>query len=104
MPIVNEKTTSYITISFRDKNGQLALPAAITYRLDCLSNGTVVLTDTVVAPATIIEVTMTPNQNAIINNTNSKENKRLTVTASYGASDSITSQYDYEVLNLSGII
>ena len=100
---VPEKTTAYLTVSFLDKAGAPAIPASVTYRIDCLTTNTAILADTALTPAASIEITLTPAQNAIINQANALEAKRVTVKATYGASDALNDEYDYLVKNLSGV-
>jgi len=100
---VPEKTTAYLTVSFLDKAGAAAIPSAVTYRIDCLTTNTAILADTALTPASSIEITLTPAQNAIINQSDALETKRVTVKASYGASDGLNDEYDYLVKNLSGV-
>lgn len=97
---VNEKSSSYLTVAFFDKTGAAAIPASVTYRLDCLTTGAAILADTVLSPAASIEIAITPTQNAILADGNTTETKRVTVKATYGASDAINAQYDYLVANL----
>ena len=59
MLTVNERTTSYLTAAFRDKNGVLAIPGSVTYRIDCVTTNTVVLAATALTPATEIEIAIT---------------------------------------------
>lgn len=103
MQRINEKSTSYLNVSFRDKEGALAVPTSISYRIDCVTTGTAVLAPTALAAASEVEITITPTQNAIVTSSNATEQKRVTVTAVYGASDQVTSQFDYLVKNLSGV-
>ena len=98
---VNEKTSAYLTVAFLDKAGVAAIPASVTYRIDCLTTGTAILADTSLTPASSIEIAITPAQNAILSDGNASETKRITVKASYGVSDGVNAQYDYTVTNLS---
>ena len=102
---VNEKTSSYLTVSFKNKAGVLDIPASIVYRIDCITNGIEILTDTVVVPASVVEIIIPSSLNSIINNTNEKERRRVTVKATYGVGieDAINDFYDFDVLNLSGV-
>ena len=46
MERVNEQSTAYLTVSFRDKAGALATPAAISYRVDDEATRTQIRGDT----------------------------------------------------------
>jgi len=100
---VPEKTTAYLTVSFFDKAGAPAVPSSVTYRIDDLITNTQILADTALTPAASIEITLTPAQNAILNDANANEPKRVTVKASYGATDGLNDEYTYNVKNLSGV-
>lgn len=102
MNVVNERTTSYLTTSFRDKAGAAAAPTAVTYRIDCLTTGVQIRPWTAVDPAASVEITLTADDNAIVSEPNARERRRVTVIASYGAgeSDQLTDEHDYEVRNL----
>lgn len=103
MPSVNEKTTSYLTVTFKDKAGAQVAPASATYRIDCLTTGTAIKVETALAPAAQIEITITPTENRIVVAANARESRRVTVVGVYGAADQVTAHYDYDVENLSGI-
>lgn len=100
---VNEKSTSYLSVTFKDKAGAAAAPASATYRIDCLTTGTAIKADTALAPAGSVEITITPTENRIVTSGNARERRRVTVTANYGASDSVSEQYDYDVVDLSHV-
>jgi len=103
MKTVNEKTTSYLTVEMLDKNGAPALPDSVSYQIDCLSTKQLVRLLTPLTPAAQIEITLTPNDTAILLQGNRSERKRVTVVANYGVDDAINDQYDFVVKNLSGI-
>jgi hypothetical protein len=103
MKHVNEGTTSYLTISCKDKDGVLAAPSAVSYSVYCLTTKQEVRAVTVLAPAAQIEITLTPADTAILATGNKSERKRVTVVASYGAGDGVNDDYDFTVDNLSGV-
>lgn len=100
MQTVNEGSTAYLTITFKDKTGTPQVPSSITYRIDCMTSGLQVLADTPVTPASSVEITLTPSQNAMLVSGNVRETKRVTVKTLYGISDALNDQYDYQVINL----
>lgn len=97
---VKEKSTAYLTVTFKDKAGSPAAPASATYRIDCLTTGTAIRPETALTSAGSVEITITPEENRIVGTTNVRERRRVTVQASYGAADGVTDQFDYDVLNL----
>lgn len=100
MEHVNERSTAYLTVTPKDKTGVAQAPTTLTYRIDDVFTGTEILDDTSVAPGSSVELTLTPEQNRILSATNSVERRRVTVTAAFGASDQVCSEYVYEVVNL----
>lgn len=98
---LNERTTAYLTVTFKDKAGALAAPSAVTFRIDCLTSNQPVRGATAVAPAASVEIALTADDNAIRQYSNVSEIRRVTVVASYGsASDQLTAEHDYAVTNL----
>lgn len=100
---VKEQSTSYLTVTFKDKAGAVAAPASATYRIDCLTTGTAIKAATALTPAATVEITIAPNENRIVTPGNTRERRRVTVTASYGASDGVNEEFDYDVVNLSQV-
>lgn len=98
--IVNEGSTAYATVTLKDKAGALAAPASLTYSLHCLTTGAVLRDNVSLAPASQVEITLTPADNAIQTVGNLYETKLLTVVAGYGAADALKEQYEYQVKNL----
>lgn len=98
---INEGTTGYLTINFKDKDGALEAPASATYRIDCLTNSQEIKTDTDITPiASSVEIELTATDNAIIDQAKPYEKRLVTVKASYGADDKINEEYEYNVINL----
>lgn len=103
MKLINEGSTGYLTISFKDKAGVAAAPATITYSLHCLSTGVVLRNNVALATSASVEITLSTIDNAIQTASNRRETKRVTIKAGYGANDAINTQFDYEVANLSQV-
>lgn len=100
---VNEGTTIELTATFKDFDDLPAVPATVTYRIDCLTSGTVVKADTPVTPASSVVLTIGASDNAIQDDTNASERKQVTVKATYGGSDGVNDTYTYSVSNLAGV-
>jgi hypothetical protein len=104
MTEVFEKSTHYLAVDFLDKTGAAAAPSAVTYRVDCLTTGNVVLADTSIGAASSIEITLSPTVNAMQGANNMREQRRVTVIAQYGgAGDQAVGAFDYSVRNVGGI-
>ena len=101
MTTVNEGSTCYLDVSFKDKEGVLAAPTSISYRIDCITNDEEIKDDTVFAPpASSIEIEIDSTDNAIIDQDNNSERRLVTVTGTYGAEDKIVEEYEYDLINM----
>lgn len=103
METVNEQSTAYLTVTFKDKAGAAVSPASASYRIDDVQSGTAVRADTALTPAAQVEITLSPTDNTLVDPTKRQEIRRLTVTGVYGASDKVSAKYDYQLANLTFI-
>lgn len=97
---INEGTTAYLTVTFKDKAGVNAAPTSATYRVDCLTTGTAIRAATALPAGASVELTLTKTDNRIVTPANVRERRRVTVVGTYGADDQVQEEYDYDVLNL----
>ena len=98
---VNEGSTSYLTIMFKDKNGDPAEPTSATYRIDCKTTGTAMKAETEIESiAASVEIMIASSENKINTQSNDRELRVVTVTATYGADDKVSDEYYYYVKNL----
>ena len=104
MERVNEKSTAYLSVTFRDKAGAAQAPASAKYRIDDVATGQSVRSDTDLdSPGSTVELTLTVDDNALKNPIAATEQRRVTVVAEYGNGDAVRSEYIYEVINLAGV-
>jgi hypothetical protein len=103
MDIVPEGSSSYVTVTFKDKDGNLAVPLSVTYSTYCNTTGTAIKTNVALTPASSIVITLNALDNAIIVQSNSSEEKVLTVKSNYGVNDNANDEYVYQVKNLKGV-
>jgi len=104
MQRVNEKSTAYLTITFRDKVGAAQAPTSAKYRIDDITSGQTVRGDTdILAPGSTVELVLTVADNTMKNAGAPHEQRRVTIEAGYGDGDAVTAEYVYEVLNLTGV-
>jgi hypothetical protein len=112
--IINEKSTGYISVAFFNKDGDAAIPSAVSYRIDDVITGDEIKDDTVVSfPAAVINIVIASSENIIVSPTaevlyysedgKPLEKHRLTVKSSYGVDDSLNDEFDFYVKNLSGV-
>lgn len=101
LTVVNEGTTSYIRVSFIDQDGDALVPSSITYRIDDLGSGQVLLPATSVAPSDSVEIRVPPAVNSLIDQHASSETRVATIEASYGADgDALIDEVRWLVKNL----
>lgn len=104
MERVNEKSTAYLTVTFRNKAGAAQAPTSAKYRIDDVTTGQQVRGDTDIAsPDSTVEVTLTVDDNTLKNPIAAAEQRRVTVTGTYGDGDEVRAEHIYEVLNLAGV-
>ncbi len=103
MEQVNERSTAYLTVTFKDKAGAAQQPTAASYRIDDVATGTEIRADTSLTPGTSVEITLTPADNAMVSATRPIEVHALTVTATYGDADAVRGVYLFEVANLMAV-
>lgn len=105
LPSVNEGSAAYLSPTFLNKTNQPDVPTSITYKVVCLTTGTLMRDWTAIAtPLSTVEITLDSITDNIINTqTNSKETRCVTVKAVYGPSDELIDEYEYDVINLNGV-
>lgn len=100
-----ERSQFVAGVRFRDRAvDDEVTPTNVKYRLDCLTTGQIVLDWTSVTPGETVSITVTPTQNAIVNDGNTHERKQLMVAADYGLSTQFIDSIDYEITNLRGLL
>lgn len=103
METVKEKTTSYLKVDFKDKDGAPTVPQSILYSVMDKASGTVIRSDTVIGAAGSITITLDSTDNTILNPLSKTETRVVTVKASYGATDKFNDEFEYELVNLSQV-
>lgn len=98
---VNEKTTSVVTLSFKDEAGNPVQPTSGSYRIDDTASGIEIKEDTAFTPAgTTHDLVISDSENALLGQDNSRELRCVTVSVTYGAGKKINAEYRYYVVNL----
>lgn len=103
MEQVNERSTAYLAVTFKDKAGAAQQPTTASYRIDDVATGAQIRGDTALTPGTSVEITLTPADNAILSPRLAVEEHVVTVTGTYGENDAVRAQYVYAVLNLQAV-
>ena len=89
LPIQGEGSSFKLTAAFTNYLGEPVTMLSIKYRIDCLTNGQTVRDWTDVAPAEVVEIQVTPGDNIILNDSNRREKRQLTIVAN----DDSTTQF-----------
>jgi len=118
--MVNEKTTMFLRISFFDEDGDPTTPSDAWYRIDDVRSGTRIV-PSVASPspsptadpdgmipipdlASVVDLEITPEQNARVAQTGTSEERVVTVEFNYddvgGTSKHGTAEYRYWVKSL----
>jgi len=102
---VNERSSSFVTASFFDENGNPVTPSAATYRIDRPQKKIAVLPVTSIGSlGTTAELAITSEQNRIYQQRNASEVAEVTVEFDYGSPlKHGTAKYRYRVINLYGV-
>lgn len=98
---IKERSTSYVRISYEDREGVATSPTALRYRIDCMTTGTEILGWTSVSPQPVNEIVITSDQNRIVNDQNPEEVRQMTVEAT-GADGPVVEVQRWRVENLLG--
>jgi hypothetical protein len=69
----------------------------------CAASRTSIRGATSIAPASTVEIVLTPSDNAIVSSFSRTERHIVTVTGAYGSDDQVVAQFVYEVVNLQAI-
>lgn len=103
--VLEERSAAVLQMNFVDAFGVAAAsPQSVTYRIDCMTTGAQVRAEQALMPAASIALTLTAADNAIVDDDNVRELRRVTVRASYASGEAVTAQFDYLVKNYSGVI
>lgn len=97
---INEGSSGTLSIEFLDEAGAPAVPSSISYRIDCATNDVAIRADTAIAPASSIDLALTPDDTRIVAQSHRVERRRVTLVATFGPGDQLTQDYEYSVRNL----
>jgi hypothetical protein len=101
---VRERSQLVATAYFRQRSDASAqTPTNVRYRLDDLTSGCQILDWTSATPGTSATITITPDQNAMHSQCNTRERRQLSVAADYGLSTQYVESIEYDVENVQGI-
>lgn len=102
---VKERTSSTVTVSFIDENGDPVTPDSGTYRLDRPKQKISVLAPTALPSlGTSVDIEITSAQNRVYRQRDASEIAELTVEFDYGIGKHGTANYRYRIINLYGVV
>ena len=103
IPLLNQKEgTSFNATAYFRSGDAASAPTTASYRLDCLSTGTVLQDWTSLTPAVSITIPITATNNAIQDNSNRYEKKQLTVAANPDTATQEREYVTYKIENIRG--
>lgn len=97
---VTERSTAWLTVSFYNRAGVLEIPATATYEIWDVASGTTIKASTSLTPASSIEITLSSDDNKILNQELFREARKVIVTAAYAGSEKLVQDYVYHVRNI----
>ena len=99
--IVDEKSSSFLTVSLFDKDDVLAIPTLLSYNIEEADDATSIRAETVITPASTFEIALNAVDNTILDDGKDYEEHRVTINAEYGPNDELHDDFIYKVRNLS---
>jgi hypothetical protein len=101
---VNERSVSYLTVTFLDENSVPVVPVSARYRIDDITGRTseILGWTTLTVTETSKEVTLTSAQNRILSERNSIERRQVTIEVTGSDGETFSEVFEYEVINLPG--
>lgn len=88
---------------FYDEDRVASSPTTLRYRIDCLTSGNAVRGWTTVTAAQSVDISVTPDDNAIINDSNRTERKQMVTQTNFDTDTQSVYTTEWDVKNLQGI-
>jgi len=99
LPSIEEKDQYPVRVTIKDADAVPVSPSTLRYKVDCITTQTAVIPWTYIAALSQVDIVIPSSANAIVNNRNAKETKRITVQANSDSESQINKRYDYNVIN-----
>lgn len=101
---IREKSRHVITVTFRDRaTAANVTPTNVYYRLDDLTTGIEIVDWTSVSTDDELNITITPTQNELKDQSHQYETRELSVAADYGLSTQFIESVTFQIENLCGV-
>jgi len=98
MDTIREGSSADLEVSFFDVSAVAETPATINYRIDDIRTGAAVKALTLVSSASVVTIPVTKEENTRVG-TGGKEERRVTVIATYPSNGQLISEYVYQILD-----
>ena len=98
--MINENSTAYLTVTFRDINDVIVTPTTVTWKAHDKLTGTILQATTGVYAASPLLIVIPYTVNALLDANHRTETRIITVEAVYDDVQHINAQYEYAVQNL----
>lgn len=95
---VQAGTVVWLPVEFYDRNNNPVIPDSVSYIVYCQTTSTVVRAPTSATPGTSIEIELDTDDTAMQSASNDIEIRKVCVTSTYGAGDSRTDIFRFEVV------
>ena len=99
---VKEKNSVTIEAYFRDSSNAASVPTTVHYRIDDLSTRTAITSWTSVSPAVSVSIVVKSNENRIIDHSNTRERRQITVSEDKGTTTETRDTTEYFIDNIMG--
>lgn len=103
VPTYNEGQSFTATFKFFDSDWVASSPTTVRYRIDDVTNGSTVRDWTVVTPAAVLNIEVTPSDNDISDTGNKSERKQMVVQTNYGTDTQSVQTIDWYITNVQGV-
>jgi hypothetical protein len=101
---IREASQHVINVKFKQRSdATLVVPTNISYRIDCLTTGAVILDWTSVSADDEVSITITPTQNALQSQCNAYEKRQVTVAADRSLSTQFLDSTEFTLENVRGV-
>lgn len=104
LDVVDEKTTAYLTVQFKDKDGNLQNPVTSAYKVHDEDTGTELVSTTVLSPTGgEVEIILAGVAVKMHDETKPKETHVVTINATYAGGQELNADFRFRVKNLSHV-
>lgn len=101
-PSYKERNSFTATAYFRNSSDAASAPSTVHYRIDDLTTNTAITAWTAATPGTSVNISITPNENRIIDHSDVWERRQLTVSADKGTTSETRDTVEWFVENIRG--